>query len=79
MLAGTPADGTAGIYHLTFTAAGAHGTPTVQAFTLDVAQRPVFTSTNSATFIAAVNNTFTVTASGVPTPYLSRRAHCRRA
>jgi hypothetical protein len=69
-LAGTPAAGTGGTYILTIKATSALGT-TSQAFTLTVNQAPAITSANSTTFTHGQAGTFTVTATGFPTPTLS--------
>jgi len=76
-LAGTPAAGTAGTYNITFTASSVAGTSPTQAFTFTVlltGTAPQITSPNTATFMAGVPNTFTVTATGNPTPVLTRSA-----
>jgi large repetitive protein len=71
LLSGTPQLGAGGIYPLEFTASNGVGTPATQAFTLIVDTAPAFTSTNATTFTAGTNGTFTVTASGVPSPTFS--------
>jgi len=73
-LAGTPAAGAAGIYDLKLTAANGVGSGVSQNFTLSVSptsQAPTITSAGSTTFAAGMTGTFTVTATGVPTPTLS--------
>ena len=70
-LAGTPAAGSSGTYSLTFTASNGVATPVTQAFTLTVQQVPAITSASSAQFSLNAAGTFTVTATGYPTPTLS--------
>ena len=70
-LSGTPAVATAGTYALTFTASNGVETPTTQSFTLTVGQVPAITSTNNAIFTVGTAGSFTVTATGSPTPTLS--------
>jgi large repetitive protein len=70
-LAGTPAAGTAASYSLTITAANGVGTNATQSFTLTVNQAPAITSASSTTFTAGTAGSFTVTATGTPTPTLS--------
>jgi type II secretory pathway pseudopilin PulG len=69
-LAGTPGAGTGGTYTLTLKATNALGSAT-QTFTLTVNQAPAITSANSTTFTNGLAGTFTVTATGFPTPTLS--------
>jgi Bacterial Ig-like domain (group 2)/Putative Ig domain/Beta-propeller repeat len=71
-LSGTPAVG--GVFSIIFTASNGVGTNAVQIFTLTVpvSTAPVFTSPNSATFTVGTAGSFTVTATGFPTPTLSR-------
>jgi hypothetical protein len=71
VLAGTPAVGTTGSYPLVLTATSPAGTAT-QAFTLIVTGPPVFTSKASVTANAGSALSFQVTATGNPTPTLSR-------
>ena len=71
LLSGIPAVGTNGIYLITFRAHNGVGADAVQSFTLIVGQAAVITSANSATFGVAALNSFTVTATGFPTPTLS--------
>src|SRR5207237_139701 len=71
VLSGTPAAGTAGTYPITFTAANGVGTNATQSFTLTVNQAPAITSANNTTFTVGTAGTFTVTATGSPTPTLS--------
>ena len=70
-LSGTPAAGTSGTYPITFTATNGIGAPATQNFTLTVNEAPQITSANTATFTIGVGNSFTVTATGFPTPTLS--------
>jgi predicted SpoU family rRNA methylase len=70
-LGGTPAAGTAGSYPVTFTAYNGAGTAAMQSFTLTVNQGPAITSTNMANFAVQVVGSFTVTATGAPTPVLT--------
>jgi hypothetical protein len=70
-LAGTPAYGTAGSYPFTVTASNGVGTPAMQAFTLAVNQGPAITSANTTTFSEQVAGSFTVTATGSPTPQIT--------
>jgi hypothetical protein len=67
-LSGTPT--VAGTFSLTFTAHNGIGTDATQSFTLTVDQAPAITSANSASFIAGVAGSVTVTATGFPTPAL---------
>ncbi len=72
ILSGTPVAGTTGIYPLTFAAHNGVGSDATQSFTLTVIQAaPVITSANGATFIIGMLGSFTVTATGSPTPTLS--------
>ncbi|HTU88762.1 MAG TPA: putative Ig domain-containing protein, partial [Gemmataceae bacterium] len=70
VLSGTPAAGSAGTYTLNFTAANSGGSVT-QTFTLTVNQTPAITSGNSVTFATGQYSSFTVTATGLPTPSLT--------
>jgi hypothetical protein len=69
MLSGTPTE--SGSYAITFTAANGIGANAVQSFTLTVDAAPVITSEASTTFTKGIAGTFTVTASGNPTPSVS--------
>src|SRR5207249_524790 len=60
-----------GVYHLVFTATNVVGSAT-QNFTLTVNQTPVIVSPNNATFTVGSSSLFTVSASGSPTPSLSK-------
>ncbi len=70
VLSGTPSPGTAGDYPITLKATNTAGNDT-QAFTLHVNQGPAITSTDATTFTVGTAGTFTVTATGTPTPALS--------
>jgi hypothetical protein len=70
-LNGTPAAGSAGAYHLSFTAHNSSGSDATQAFTLTVSQAPAFTSSGSTTFQVGSAGTFTVAAAGFPSPSIS--------
>jgi probable HAF family extracellular repeat protein len=68
-LAGTPAAGSGGVYHLTILA-GNQGGAATQQFTLTVNEAPAVTSASSATFLVGVAGSFTVTTFGFPFPVL---------
>jgi Putative Ig domain/Immunoglobulin domain/Immunoglobulin I-set domain len=72
-LAGTPALGTEGSYPFTFTAANGVVPNAIQNFTLTVVPgtAPAITSANTTTFTVGSAGSFTVTATGPPTPTLS--------
>ncbi len=70
-LAGTPSAGTGGIYAISFVAANTASPPAIQSFTLTVDQAPRITSADQTTFTAGEVGTFTVTATGYPTPSLT--------
>jgi Putative Ig domain/Beta-propeller repeat len=70
-LAGTPGAATGGNYTLNFTAHNGIGTDGSQSFTLVVHQPSAITSTNNTSCQVGIACTFTVTATGVPTPTLS--------
>ncbi|HLJ13715.1 MAG TPA: kelch repeat-containing protein [Bryobacteraceae bacterium] len=71
ILSGTPAVGTGGSYNITFSAQNGVLPDATQSFTLTVNQPPSFISGPSAAFTIGSIGTFTVRASGVPTPVLS--------
>lgn len=71
VLSGKPAPGTAGTYPITITAHNGSGTDATQNFTLTVNQVAAITSANNTTFAVGTAGTFTLTATGVPTPALS--------
>jgi hypothetical protein len=70
-LSGTPAAGTGGTYAITFTATNTVGSSAPQAFTLTVNQAPAITSANTTSFTVGSAGSFTVTATGTPTPSLA--------
>ncbi len=67
-LAGTPAAGSAGTYALTLTASNGVNPDGNQSFSLVVRAAPTITSAAAATFTTGQFGTFTVTATGSPTP-----------
>ncbi len=67
-ISGTPAAGSAGPYQVVITASAPQLPDATQTLTLKAKEAPVFTSANSASFQVGVNGTFTVSASGFPTP-----------
>ena len=71
VLSGTPAAGAGGNYACTFSAQNGVGSASTQSFTLTVKQAPAITSANSARFNVGQAGSFTVTATGYPTPSLS--------
>jgi hypothetical protein len=74
-LGGTPAAGTAGNYNIVFTAHNTGSPDATQNFALTVnpgPQAPTITSANSTVFTAGTPGTFTVTATGLPTPSLTK-------
>jgi large repetitive protein len=71
LLSGTPAPGSSGTYALTFTATNGVSPAASQSFTLIVDQAPAITSGNSTVFTEGAAGTFTVTATGLPTPTVS--------
>ena len=74
-LSGVPGPGTAGNYPLTFTASNGVGATANQNFTLIVTQAnqaPAITSANAVNFTLGTPGTFSVTATGFPTPLLSQ-------
>jgi hypothetical protein len=71
LLSGTPQLGTGGVYPIDLTATNGVGSPATQAFTLVVDAAPAITSANATTFTAGTNGSFTVTASGLPSPTFS--------
>jgi large repetitive protein len=68
VLSGTPLSGSSGAYDLVFTATNGVGMPAVQDFTLLVDVAPAITSPNATTFTVGTAGSFTVTASGYPSP-----------
>jgi predicted outer membrane repeat protein len=74
-LAGTPAAGTAGDYIIDITASNGVEPDDTQAFTLTVVPAPVapaITSADYTTFMVGSSDTFTVTATGYPTPTINK-------
>ena len=75
ILSGTPASGTqtSSPYSISFTAQNGVGSNAVQTFTLTVSLTapPAFTSSNNTTFTTGAAGSFTVTASGAPSPTFS--------
>src|SRR5581483_6506936 len=67
-LAGTPNPGQGGTYPFTITAHNGIGTDATQNFILTVNEAPTITSANATTFIVGQVGTFSVTATGFPTP-----------
>jgi large repetitive protein len=71
VLSGTPGAGTGGAYPITFTAHNASGPDATQNFNLTVNQSAAITSANSTSFVLNALGSFSVTATGFPTPTLS--------
>jgi autotransporter-associated beta strand protein len=71
VLSGTPAAGTGGQYTLHFTGHNGVGADATQTLTLTVGQAAAITSADNTTFTAGSSSTFTVMATGFPTPTLS--------
>ncbi len=71
VLSGTPGASAGGSYPLTFTATNSIGTSAAQTFTLTVDQVPAITSANKVTFTVGSAGSFTMTATGYPTPTFS--------
>jgi hypothetical protein len=67
-ISGTPTTASAGAYQLVITASAPQLPDATQTLTLKAKEAPAFTSASSASFKVGVNSTFTVTASGYPTP-----------
>lgn len=61
----------AGTYPITITANNSVGTAATQNFTLVITQPPVITSADNVTWTHGKSATFTITATGVPTPSFS--------
>ncbi len=70
-LAGTPAEGSNGIYSLTINAANGVSPDASQTFTLTVDAAPTVTSADNTTFTEGSGGSFTVTTTGLPTAVLS--------
>ncbi len=73
LLSGTPATGTAGVYHLTIDANGNQGSSSSQAFTLTVDQIPAFTSPAKVTFTHGKRGTFTIRTTSFPVAHLTEQ------
>jgi hypothetical protein len=71
-LGGTPAAGTGKSYTLTLTAHNSVGGDFTQSFTLTVHQPAAITSNSATTFTTGQSGSFTVTATGAPTPSLAQ-------
>ena len=65
-LSGTPTAG--GVFSISFTAQNGIGSPVTQPFTLTVNQAPAITSASSTTFTVGAAGSFTVNATGIPSP-----------
>ncbi len=70
-ISGAPAVDTGGTYTLVFTASNGIDPDATQNFTLTVDQAPAITSADSTTFTVSTAGSFTVTATGFPTPTLA--------
>ena len=70
-LSGTPGPGSAGAYLLIITASNGVLPNATQDFTLVVDQAPAITSADNVTFTVGQAGTFTVTATGLPSPTLT--------
>ncbi len=70
-LSGTPAAGTTGTYAITIVANNGVGSSASQSFTLTVNQAPGITSATGVTFTAGTPGSFTVVATGTPSPALT--------
>ncbi|GIW02041.1 putative Ig domain-containing protein [Roseiflexus sp.] len=68
---GDPGPGTGGVYTFTLYADDENGGLATQSFTLTIYEVPSITSANTATFTVGQAGSFTVTATGYPTPTLS--------
>ncbi len=64
-----------GTFNVMFTASNGIGSNAVQGFTLTVDQPPMLTSANTATFTIGVAGSFTVTATGFPSPSITETGH----
>jgi hypothetical protein len=69
VLSGTPTQ--SGSFPISFTASNGVGSNATQSFTLTVSQAPAITSANNTTFVVGTAGTFTVTATGSPTPTIT--------
>ena len=70
-IAGTPAAGCGGLYHLTITASNGVSPVYNQSFTLTVLEAPDIASAAITTFTTGQTGTFTVTTTGYPAPSLN--------
>ena len=70
-LSGTPGPGTGGVYDLSITAANGVSPSDTQPFTLTVDQAPAIGSGATTTFTVGFAGTFSVTATGYPTPTIT--------
>jgi hypothetical protein len=71
VLSGKPGTGTGGAYTVTFTASNGVGTDATQSFTIYVDESPSITSANNTTFTVGSSDTFTLAATGYPSPSYS--------
>src|SRR5262249_9207792 len=71
-LSGTPASNTGGVRNLTFTANNNAGASPIQQFALTIREAPAITSPPRAAFEIGATSSLTITASGYPTPTLTR-------
>lgn len=70
-LSGTPSEAAGGVFDITFTAQNGISPNGTQSFTLIVQQPPAITSMAAKGFTLGVPGTFTVSATGVPSPTFS--------
>jgi uncharacterized repeat protein (TIGR01451 family) len=70
-LSGTLAPGTTGSFPITFTASNGVLPDANQGFTITADQAPAFTGASGTTFTTGTFGSFTVTATGVPTPSIT--------
>ncbi len=68
-LSGTPTQ--EGVYHISFEAANGVGSNATQSFTLTVNAAPAITSASSTMFTEGTEGSFTVEATGTPTPTIT--------
>jgi hypothetical protein len=71
-LSGTPATGSGGTYHLTFTAGNGVSADATQNFTLTIHQTPAITSASHTAFVLGAAGSFTVATTGYPVPSITR-------
>jgi probable HAF family extracellular repeat protein len=74
VLNGSPTPGDDGTYSITITASNGVSPDATQKFTLTVNETPTITSSNNATFTAGKTGSFSLTASGFPSPILGESA-----